>query len=159
MNRNQYLSNRLREVLLNGKWIANTNFKEQILSINWQVSIVKMDDLNTISALVYHINYYLGGLINVFDGGSLDISDKYSFDVPEILSDLDWNKLVNQFLTNSELFINKIENMEDSKLDQIFVEEKYGTYLRNIEGVIEHSYYHLGQLVILKKLILKNNSI
>jgi len=30
--------------------------------------------------------------------------------------------------------------MEDSIFDQPFVDEKYGTYLRNIEGVIEHSY-------------------
>ncbi|MBB6328583.1 hypothetical protein FHS59_004239 [Algoriphagus iocasae] len=33
---NKDLSDRLREVLLNGKWVANTNFKEQITSINWE---------------------------------------------------------------------------------------------------------------------------
>jgi len=44
--------------------------------------------------------------------------------------------------------------MPDKKLNEIFVNEKYGTYLRNIEAVIEHSYYHLGQIVLIKKLIL-----
>jgi hypothetical protein len=43
--------------------------------------------------------------------------------------------------------------MEDSAFDQPFVDEKYGTYLRNIEGVIEHSYYHLGQVSLLKKMV------
>lgn len=43
--------------------------------------------------------------------------------------------------------------MPDQKLEEVFVEEKYGTYLRNIEGVIEHSYYHLGQISLIKKLI------
>lgn len=28
-----------------------------------------------------------------------------------------------------------------------------GSYLRNIEGVIEHSYYHLGQISLIKKMI------
>ncbi len=29
-----------------------------------------------------------------------------------------------------------------------------GDYLRNIDGMIEHSYYHLGQIVLIEKLIL-----
>ncbi|MCB0491064.1 MAG: hypothetical protein KDC93_01485 [Cyclobacteriaceae bacterium] len=33
--------------------------------------------------------------------------------------------------------------MDDTKLDAAFVDEKYGTYQQNIEGVIEHCYYHL----------------
>ncbi|GAA4794839.1 hypothetical protein GCM10023231_24020 [Olivibacter ginsenosidimutans] len=44
--------------------------------------------------------------------------------------------------------------MTDSKFDEIFIDEQYGTYLRNIEGVIEHGYYHLGQIVLIKKLII-----
>ena len=33
---NTILSIRLKEFLLNGKWIANTNLNEQIESFNWQ---------------------------------------------------------------------------------------------------------------------------
>ena len=153
MARNLAIANRLREVLLNGKWIANTNFKEQILSISWQQAIQKVGNLNTIALLTFHINYYLGGLLNVFNGGGLEIRDKYSFDLPEIKSGEDWNKLISEFLSNSEMFANKIEQMEESMLDQSFVDEKYGSYLRNIEGVIEHSYYHLGQVSLIRKMI------
>ena len=153
MTRSLSTANRLREVLLNGYWIANTNFKEQILSINWQQATQKVGNLNTIAALTFHINYYLEGLLNVFNGGKLDISDKYSFDLPKIQSETDWNKLVNNFLSNSENFINQVEQLADNILDQPFVDEKYGTYLRNVEGVIEHSYYHLGQVSLIKKLI------
>lgn len=45
--------------------------------------------------------------------------------------------------------------MDSAKLDEPFVDEKYGSYLRNIEGVIEHSYYHLGQVVLVKKMVLE----
>ena len=41
MTRNSFIANRLREVLLNGKWIANTNFKEQLLSVSWEQAIKK----------------------------------------------------------------------------------------------------------------------
>ncbi len=156
MTRNITISTRLREVLLNGHWIANTNYKEQILSINWQQAIQKVDSLNTIAALTYHINYYLAGLLIAFENGKLEISDKYSFDLPQINSEEDWNKLVTDFLDNSEKFSNQVEQMNDSVFDHPFIEAKYGSYLRNIEGVIEHSYYHLGQISLIKKMIIQN---
>lgn len=156
MTRNITIASRLREVLLNGHWIANTNYKEQIQNINWEQATQKVANLNTIAALTYHINYYLEGLLNAFENGKLEISDKYSFDLPPIIAEADWNKLVANFLNNSEKFANKVELMDDSYFDQPFIDEKYGTFLRNIEGVIEHSYYHLGQISLIKKMQNKN---
>lgn len=153
MTRSLSIASRLREVLLDGHWIANTNYKEQILSVNWQQATQKVGSLNTIAALTYHINYYLAGLLNAFENGKLEISDKYSFDLPPVLSEADWHGLVTSFLNNSEKFANQVEQMEDTIFDQPFVDERYGSYLRNIEGVIEHSYYHLGQISLIKKMI------
>lgn len=153
MTRAQSLANRLREVLLHGKWIANTNFKNQILSVDWVQATTKIDSLNTIALLTFHINYYLQGLIQVFQGGLLDIRDKYSFDLPEIKSESDWNALVETFLSNAEQFAKHVEQMDDARLDSAFVDEKYGNYQRNIEGVIEHSYYHLGQVSLIRKMV------
>jgi len=155
MNRSLILANRLREVLLDGHWIANTNYKEQLLSVTWTQAIQKVGDLNTIALLTFHVNYYLAGLLNVFNGGKLEIRDKYSFDLPEIKAENDWNNLVSEFLSNAEKFATKVEQMDDYLLDQPFVDEKYGSYLRNIEGVVEHSYYHLGQIVLIKKMLLQ----
>jgi hypothetical protein len=153
MTRNITLATRLREVLLNGRWIANTNYKEQILSITWQQAIKKVDSLNTIASLTYHINYYLAGLLNAFKNEKLEISDKFSFDIPQISSEEDWGKLVTEFLDNSEKFANQVEQMDDWIFDQPFIDAVYGNNLRNIEGVIEHSYYHLGQISLIKKMI------
>ncbi|MBB6235684.1 putative damage-inducible protein DinB [Pedobacter sp. AK013] len=154
MKRSDLIANRLREIFLNGYWIANTNYKDQLENIRWEQAIHQIEDLNTIAALTYHINYYLSGILNVFNGGLLEIKDQYSFDLPPIHSEADWEKLVKEFLANSTAFANEVAQMPDEKLDQVFVNEKYGTYLRNIEAVIEHSYYHFGQIVLIKKLIL-----
>ena len=158
MTRNLTIAGRLREVLLNGHWIANTNYKEQIQTITWEQATQKIDSLNTIAALTYHINYYLAGLLAAFESGKLDISDKFSFDLPPMHSESDWNGLVSQFLSNSEKFADKIEHMDNSVFDEPFIDEKYGTFLRNIEGVIEHSYYHLGQISLIKKMILNEDT-
>src|SRR5690606_21444666 len=110
-----------------------------IENITWKQATQKIGTLNTIVALTFHINYYLAGILNVFKGGDLLIQDQYSFDMQPIESESDWKKLMDEFLVNSEAFIKEVANMPDHKLDEIFVDEKYGTYLRNIEGVIEHS--------------------
>ncbi|RYC50894.1 DUF1572 domain-containing protein [Flagellimonas olearia] len=155
MTRSEFMATRLREVLLSGRWIAQTNIKEQIESISWQQANQRIQSLNTIALLTYHLNYYLDGILNVFEGGKLEIRDKFSFDMPAMTSETDWSNLVKEFLVNSEKFAMHVEKMEDALLDTPFVDEKYGTYLRNIEGVIEHSYYHLGQISLIKKLILE----
>jgi len=150
---NNDLANRLKEVLLNGKWFANTNFKDQITNITWEQAVEKVENLNTIAMLTFHINYYLKGLLNVFEGGNLEIKDKYSFDMPEIKSESNWNSLVSDFVSNAEKFINHVEKMDDNLLIQPFVKEEYGSYLRNIEAQIEHCYYHLGQVSLINKMI------
>ncbi|MEJ2880945.1 DUF1572 domain-containing protein [Pedobacter sp. GR22-6] len=149
------LASRLSEVLLDGTWIANTNFRAQLLSLNYEQATRKVGNLNTIAALTFHINYYLDGILNVFRGGGLEIHDQFSFDVPEISSEAEWRGMVDTFIASSEAFVQAVQSLPAEILDKGFVEEKYGSYLRNIEGVIEHSYYHLGQVTLIKKIILE----
>jgi uncharacterized damage-inducible protein DinB len=153
MERSKSLAGRLDEVLLSGRWIANTNWKAQLEGLSWTQATQRIGTLNSIASLTFHVNYYLAGLINVFKGGGLDIRDKYSFDMPPIESQSDWDNLVAEFLLNSAAFAEAVASLADSKLDEPFVDEKYGPYLRNIEGVIEHSYYHLGQVSLIRKLV------
>ncbi len=147
---------RFREVLLNGKWVANTNYKDLLSSLSWELATSKIESLNTIADLANHINYYIRGILIVFEGGSLEIHDKYSFDSPPVRSEEDWDILLNDMWINAEKFANHVESMTDEKLEEIFVDEKYGTYKRNIEGMIEHSYYHLGQISLIKKMIIES---
>lgn len=157
METTQQIANRFREVILNGTWIANTNYKAQLLNITWQQATYKVYNLNTIAALTFHINYYIAGVLNVFKGGNLDIKDTYSFNCPPITSEKDWQKLVNTLLTNAEDFASILETFPDNTLEAIFVDEKYGNYRRNINAMIEHSYYHLGQITLIKKLLPTDN--
>ena len=153
MENSKELASRFKEVLLNGTWIANTNYQDQLSNVSWKKATSKIGSLNTIAVLTYHINYYIAGVLNVFNGGSLDIRDKYSFDAPEITSKQEWDTLLNTMWMNSEKFIAHVEQMNDDKLDSVFIDAKYGTYRRNIEALIEHSYYHLGQVSLIKKML------
>ncbi len=156
MNPSLQIANRFREVILNGTWIANTNFKDQLANLDWQIAIKKVDSFNTIADLAQHIHYYISGILNVFNGGSLDIKDQFSFNFPAIESQEQWNLFLDRFWNDAEEFARNVEVMSDEKLNSVFVDEKYGTFRRNIEAMIEHSYYHLGQIVLIKKMLLKD---
>lgn len=153
MSNNQQLANRLREVLLSGEWIAQTNCKKLLSTITIKQATQKVKNLNTIYALTFHINYYVAGILNVFEGEKLEIKDKYSFDYPKISSEEQWNSLKEDFFLNAEKFTTHVEQMSNEQLAKVFVKPEYGTYQRNIEAIIEHSYYHLGQISLIKKLI------
>ena len=148
----QQLANRFREVILNGTWIANTNFRLELDNLNYEIATTKIDSLNTIAVLAQHIHYYINGINNVFKGGKLEIRDVYSFDFESIESQSQWKNFLNQFWKDAEEFASLVEKMSDENLNEPFVDEKYGTYLRNIDGMIEHSYYHLGQISLINKL-------
>lgn len=156
MNESKGLANRFREVLLNGTWIANTNFKDQLQNTSWELVTIKHNGLNSIAVLTAHIHYYIAGLIVVLQGGPLDIKDKYSFDFPPITTQGEWNAMLNRLWVDAEQFALLIEQLPESRLNDDFVDQKYGTYRRNIEAMIEHCYYHLGQIVLLKKIVSQN---
>ncbi|RIV74297.1 DUF1572 domain-containing protein [Flagellimonas aequoris] len=153
MKLNEYLANRLKEIFTEGKWVLGTNFKEQIIDLDWKQATQKIDDFNTIADLTFHIDYHIAGVKKVLKGGTLDIRDKYSFDYSPIKSEQDWQNLVSKFCLDADEFIELVENMSEEKILSDFVDKQYGNYCRNIDAMIEHSYYHLGQIILIKKRI------
>jgi len=129
------------------------NLKETLSDITYLEAIHQFSTLNTIVGLTYHIHYYYITAIKVLQGGPVEGSDKYSFDHPEIKSEADWEDLQKMIFAQADLFITLLSQLEENKLWETFGEEKYGDYYRNIVGTLEHSHYHLGQIVVLKKLI------
>jgi uncharacterized damage-inducible protein DinB len=153
MNLSQQLAKHFREVFFGGNW-SDVNLKQSLEGISWQQATTKVYSFNTIAALVYHINYYVAAVLPVLQGGPLNASDKYSFDHPAIQSEKDWEALLNKFWSDAENFATVIEQFPEEKLQDDFSEGKYGNYLRNIQGIIEHTHYHLGQIVLIKKMLL-----
>ena len=154
--RSTYLAKRFREVILDGKLIANTNIKKQISDLTMIHANTQIGTLNTLASLTFHLNYYVHGVLQVFEGGELTIRDKFSFDMEPITSEKDWVRLRNSLFTNAKKFATHIDNMTNKQLDSPFEKEDYGTYHKNIDSMIEHCYYHFGQMVIIRKMILEH---
>ena len=153
MNLSAQMAKHFREVFFGGNW-TSVNLKETLDDVSWQQAVTKIGDLNSIAVLVYHINYYVSAVLKVFEGGKLEASDKYSFDLSPLTNDEEWKALQDKAFAEAEKFANLVEQMPNEKFAQVFVDEKYGTYYRNIHGIIEHTHYHFGQISLIKKMLL-----
>lgn len=147
------LARHLREAHFGGN-MTGVNLKDALEDVSWQQATKQVSSFNTIASLVYHVNYYVRAVLKVLKGGPLDAHDKYSFDLSPIESHRDWENLLENIWADAEDLACSVEQMPESRLREIFWDEKYGNYYRNIQGVIEHFHYHLGQIVLIKKIML-----
>lgn len=148
----QQTAKHFRDVHFGGNW-TSVNLKDTLANVSWQQAVAKVHGFNSIAALVYHMNYYVSAVLKVLKGETLDASDRFSFDLPSIQSQSDWENLLRKTWTDAENFATLIEQLPQERFSQMFIDEKYGNYYRNIAGITEHCHYHLGQIVIIKKII------
>ena len=100
MSITQQIAKHFREVHTGGNWTAS-NLKDNLAGINQEQAVKRIDGLNSIAMLVYHMNYYVEIILKVLQGKQLDGNDKLSFNLPLIQTEEDWNNLVQKSFTNA----------------------------------------------------------
>lgn len=152
MNSPELLAKHLRDVHFGGNW-TTSNLKDNLAGVSWQQATQQVYELNTIATLVFHTSYYISAVLKVLQGEPLQAHDKYSFDLPPIHSQEEWESLLHKTWADAESLAALVEQLPEAKLWEPFTDEKYGTYYRNLLGIIEHTHYHLGQIAVIKKIL------
>lgn len=155
MKFSEQIAMHLRQVYFGGNWTV-TNFKDVLTDVTHEEAHRKVDDFNTIATLTFHTNYFIKTINRVLAGEPLSGNDKLSFKHPKFESEKEWSTFVKSTFDDAKQLESLIKELQDNKLLEEFTDKKYGLYNRNLWGVIEHCHYHLGQMVILKKLIRKD---
>ncbi len=152
MSITKQIAKHFKEVYFGGNWTCS-NFKEHLTGVTWQQATTQVQDLNTIATLTCHVHYYISAVLKVLKGGDLTAKDSLSFDHSFIQSQEDWDAFLERMWDEGEQFADAIAQVPDDKLETYFTDEKYGIYYRNLHGIIEHCHYHLGQIVLVKKML------
>lgn len=148
----QLIAKHFRQVQTGGNW-TSVNLRDTLEGVTWEQATTKIPSFNTIVALVYHINYYVDVLVRVLEGGPLDAHDRFSYDHPPVASADDWQRLLDHTRSSAERLATLIERLPEERLAADVADPKYGSWHRNLLGLVEHTHYHLGQIVILKKML------
>lgn len=152
MNLSKHLSQHLYQVYFGGNW-TTVNYRDVLADVSWQEATASLKEMNTMATLVQHTFYYTQALKRVLKGEPLAAKDELSFTHPEIQNEEDWLTFKSDLFKDVEDTVHILAAFSDDRWNDWFEEEKYGTYHRNVLGIIEHLHYHLGQLVIIKKLL------
>lgn len=158
MELNQQIAKQLRAVHFGGNW-TDVYFKATLSDVTWTEATAQYEDFNSIAVLTFHSTYYVRALREVLEGNPLNAKDEWSFLCPEITSEEDWIRMQEIAWDNAKKVAILIEKLSVEAMEDDFMDEKYGSYFRNIHGIIEHLNYHLGQIVILKRIIRKSLSV
>lgn len=152
-----HLAKHLRDVVRGGNW-TTVSYEHVLRDVTLDMASTRVGDRNTIVTLLFHAAYYVTVLRRVLEGGPLQSRDEESFHVPEPMTEALWRERIDMLLSDADASAVLIESMSEQQLWHDFTDAKYGTWYRNIAGIIEHAHYHLGQIVLLKAMLMENGA-
>lgn len=145
------LAQHLRMFYNGGNW-TGVCLRDAVEGLTHDEAIRQTGSRNSIAILVFHITYYVRAITRVLQGNPIEAHDKYSFEAPTVRNNEEWLELCNGAFADGELLATLIEELPDNILNSDFADAKYGSYHRNLLGVIEHCHYHCGQMMLMRKL-------
>jgi len=107
---------------------------------------------NTIAALLHHLYYWNGIMMQRANGENPSIPAANGFDVDELKNENDWNDLKEKTHQSFIELANAVTNFPEEKLNETSPTGR-SSYYKNFQGIVEHAHYHLGQMVMIKRLL------
>ena len=106
---------------------------------------------NSIAMLVNHLGFYNGIVSARIDGKNPAVNDANGFDV-NINGDAEWQQLKLIVIKSFYTLADKVKELPEEKLWQL-TPGGNSSFYKTFQGISEHAHYHLGQIVLLKKII------
>lgn len=150
---NQFMARRIRDLFLEGTWVANTNYRKLLSEVPFFSANQKINGSNSIGLLTFHVAYYVHGLLDVIQGKPLQIKDTLSFTMTPITHENEWETMVDDLLKAAATLALQVAEESPEFLYAPFANGQYGNWEANLNVLIEHGYYHLGQMVLIKKML------
>ncbi|MEP6675734.1 MAG: DinB family protein [Ferruginibacter sp.] len=133
-------------------WIG-VNFKEALHEVNAATAAKKISgEINSVWQLVNHIIYWRNTVV-IRLNGSNDRPPFVDFLLPETLDEEHWKQTLHDFEAAYHQLRSAIHNFKEEQLHKPSVKAGQ-TNFELLVGSLQHDAYHLGQIVLLKKLIL-----
>ncbi|UEG49746.1 DinB family protein [Ferruginibacter lapsinanis] len=132
-------------------WIG-VNFKSATKGLSAAIASRQIPkQTNSIWMLLSHVIYWRTTVINRLNG-TLDLPPFPDFALPESFTDENWKQLLKDFEATYHLLLNSINHFPEGKLHEQSP-KKEQTYFELIMGCLQHDAYHLGQINLLRNLL------
>lgn len=130
-------------------WIG-CNFKEALHGVDASLAAKNIAaDTNSIWQLVFHIIYWRTSVVNRLNG-NLNPPPFPDFRLPDELNEQNWKQTLLDFETSYHQLRKTIQHFKEENLHQPSPKPEQ-TFYQLMMGCLQHDAYHLGQLVLVKK--------
>lgn len=132
------------------------------LGVNWidtlktvsveKASIRIAEDRNTIWEILNHVIHWRRNVQQRLQGDTITTPDhNYILPVTDTSSKA-WQLTLEEFKLSQQKWLDFIERFDENQFSNIYP-NNHMTYYEHIHGILQHDAYHLGQIVLLAKLI------
>ncbi|MEO6540577.1 MAG: DinB family protein [Ferruginibacter sp.] len=130
-------------------WIGN-NFKEVLHGVGANKALQDISgNTNSIWQLVAHITYWRTSVVNRLTGTN-NPPPFQDFLLPGDCNEITWRQALHDFEAAYHLLRNAIQHFNPDNLDKPSP-KKEQTFYELMMGCLQHDSYHLGQMMLLKK--------
>jgi uncharacterized damage-inducible protein DinB len=146
----------LNEIQEGSLWF-DQNFKDKLDSISEPDALTRpMPQIHSVAEHVSHMLEWRKECILRYKGLKTELMNSPANWKGNVeLSKLGWTNLKNALYNSRVELIDLLANQDDTYLDTKFLDTDYNFHYL-IEGIIQHDLYHLGQIGITIKLLLKS---
>ena len=145
MSKSAFIASRVHALFFGPNW-TETSLSELIQNHTFDEFSNAKVGTNSAAAVLFHIHYYQRAQLSVLQGGPLNAKDSESFYHPSWKRESDWFQFGSEIIDTGTELEAAIAQLPESIWSEPFVKAEYGSYETNLAGMLEHSYYHFGQL-------------
>ncbi len=136
----------------NGSPWLDVNIAEHLDDITHVEASKRVGECNTIWQITYHMMHWRKQNAKRLKGKIAPApSHNFIIDIDDTSAEA-WEKLKVDFNKTHMSFIKFLFTIEEIEFDKIYTPNGH-TYYEHIQGILIHDAYHLGQILLLKKLI------
>ena len=146
-----HLSKLLKDHFNGDPWIDVTVLGE-LSSVTAKQASIKPEGMNSIWQIVNHMISWRKALITRVKGKAVKYSDNNFISEIKVKSPKAWKETINKFRKSQRDIISFLQKSDDILLETVSSTSGY-TYYELVEAILIHDSYHLGQIVLIKKLL------
>ena len=137
----------------NGNNWTGINAVQALQDIASEMAIKRINNNHlNVAELTAHLTCWNKVITKRLDAENYQPAAEEDFPVINELSEAEWSAMKEEFIQSFRLLTDKLETKEDTMLYVPVFEGATSGY-RNLHGQISHLHYHLGQIVLLKKIL------
>jgi len=132
-------------------WL-DVNIMDTLKDLTSSQAAKKIDHLNTIWQIVNHVIAWRETNLQRLKSQLPPAPANNFFEEIKDTSEKEWRTTLNKLERSQYNILFFISSSKDSMLEKIYTPNDF-TYYEHLQGILQHDAYHLGQIILLKKLI------